>query len=129
MLRMRTLPTGPIEPCLPTKTDALPSGGLWVHEIKHDAFRIIARKNGAQVRLYSRPGNDLTGRFPLIVETLANLRTRSCIIDGEAVACDCGIVRPGSLSAPRWQGLPVRPCGVNRLMSARPRCGLRLSSA
>jgi len=40
------------------------------------------------VKLYSRPGNDLTGRFPLIVETLANLRTRSCIIDGEAVACD-----------------------------------------
>jgi len=88
MLRMRTLPTGPIEPCLPTKTDALPSGGLWVHEIKHDGFRIIARKNGVQVRLYSRPGNDLTGRFPLIVETLVNLRTRSCIIDGEAVACD-----------------------------------------
>jgi bifunctional non-homologous end joining protein LigD len=88
MLRMRSLPAGFIEPCLPTKTDALPSGGLWVHEIKHDGFRIIARKNGAQVRLYSRPGNDLTGRFPLIVETLANLRTRSCIIDGEAVACD-----------------------------------------
>jgi bifunctional non-homologous end joining protein LigD len=40
------------------------------------------------VRLYSRPGNDLTDRFPLIVETLANLRTRSCIIDGEAVSCD-----------------------------------------
>jgi ATP-dependent DNA ligase len=39
------------------------------------------------VRLYSRQGNDLTDRFPLIVETLANLRTRSCIIDGEAVAC------------------------------------------
>jgi bifunctional non-homologous end joining protein LigD len=32
--------------------------------------------------------NDFTRRFPLIVETLANLRTRSCIIDGEAVACD-----------------------------------------
>jgi ATP-dependent DNA ligase len=58
------------------------------HEIKHDGFRIIARKNGPRVRLYSRPGNDLTGRFPLIVETLANLRTRSCIIDGEAVCCD-----------------------------------------
>jgi ATP-dependent DNA ligase len=40
------------------------------------------------VRLYSRPGNDLTRRFPLIVETLARLRSRSCIIDGEAVACD-----------------------------------------
>jgi ATP-dependent DNA ligase len=40
------------------------------------------------VRLYSRPGNDLTYRFPLIVESLARLRSRSCIIDGEAVACD-----------------------------------------
>jgi bifunctional non-homologous end joining protein LigD len=40
------------------------------------------------VRLYSRPGNDLTRRFPLIVETLGRLRSRSCIIDGEAVACD-----------------------------------------
>jgi ATP-dependent DNA ligase len=44
-------------------------------------------QTGAQVRLYSR-GNDLTRRFPLIVETLARLRSRSCIIDGEAVACD-----------------------------------------
>ena len=34
------------------------------------------------------PGNDLTRRFPLIVETVARLRSRSCIIDGEAVACD-----------------------------------------
>ena len=56
------------------------------YEIKHDGFRIIARKKGAQVRLYSRPGNDLSRRFPPIVETLARLR--SCIIDGEAVACD-----------------------------------------
>ena len=85
---MRTLPAGFIVPCLPTKTDKLPSGDGWLHEIKHDGFRIIARKNGAQVRLYSRPGNDLTRRFPLIVETLARLRSHSCIIDGEAVACD-----------------------------------------
>src|SRR5262249_50433006 len=68
---------------LPTKTDKLPTGSQWLHEIKH-----VARKTGAQVRLYSRPGNDLTYRFPLIVETLARLRSRSCIIDGEAVACD-----------------------------------------
>src|SRR5215475_10664726 len=71
MLRMRTLPAGFIAPCLPTKTDKLPSGGQWLHEIKHDGFRVIARKTGAQVRLYSWPGNDLTYRFPLIVETLA----------------------------------------------------------
>jgi ATP-dependent DNA ligase len=30
----------------------LPSGSQWLHEIKHDGFRIIARKDGAQVRLY-----------------------------------------------------------------------------
>jgi bifunctional non-homologous end joining protein LigD len=66
----------------------LPSGDLWLQEIKHDGFRIIARKDGDRVRLYSRPGNDMTRRFPLIVEALARLRSRSCIIDGEAVACD-----------------------------------------
>ena len=44
-------------PCLPTRAHTLPSGGAWLHEIKHDGFRIIARKNGAQVRLYSRPRN------------------------------------------------------------------------
>ena len=78
-----------IAPCLPTKTDKLPSGSQWLHEIKHDGFRIIARKDGERVRLHSRPGNDSARRFPLIVGTLAaRLRSRSCIIDGEAVACD-----------------------------------------
>ena len=42
--RPRTLPTGFIAPCLPTKANTLPSGGLWLHAIKHDGFRIIARK-------------------------------------------------------------------------------------
>ena len=76
-----------VPPCLPTKSATPPSGPLWLHEIKHDGFRVIACKDGAQVRLYSRPGNDLTKRFPLIVETLAQLRCKSCVIDGEAVAC------------------------------------------
>jgi hypothetical protein len=76
MLRMRTLPAGFIAPCLPTKTEKLPSGDLWLHEIKHDGFRVIARKDGDRVRLYSRPGNDFTRRFPLIVENLARLRPR-----------------------------------------------------
>ena len=85
---MRILPSGFVLPCLPTKTERPPSGELWLHEIKHDGFRVIARKDGAKVRLYSRPGNDLTYRFPLIVESMARLRSQSCIIDGEAVACD-----------------------------------------
>jgi bifunctional non-homologous end joining protein LigD len=74
-------------PCLPTNAPRPPSGNDWLHEVKHDGFRIIARKVGKRVRLYSRPGNDLTYRFAITVETMASLRFRSCIIDGEAVAC------------------------------------------
>jgi bifunctional non-homologous end joining protein LigD len=85
---LRTFPAGFVAPCLPTKTGTLPSDSQWLHEIKHDGFRVIARKDGDRVRLYSRPGNDMTRRFPQIVEALARLRSRSCIIDGEAVACD-----------------------------------------
>jgi bifunctional non-homologous end joining protein LigD len=55
----RTLPAGFVAPCLPTSSPHPPSGGLWLHEIKHDGFRVIARKNDKRVRLYSRPGNDL----------------------------------------------------------------------
>jgi ATP-dependent DNA ligase len=101
-LTSRILPPGFIAPCLPTKAPQPPSGELWLHEIKHDGFRVIARKAGERVRLYSRPGNDLTKRFPLIIEALTYLRSQSCILDGEAVACgDDGIAtfdRPSTAS-------------------------------
>jgi ATP-dependent DNA ligase len=84
------LPLGFIAPCLPTKAPQPPTGDAWLHEIKHDGFRVIARKEGDRARLYSRPGNDLTYRFPLIVEALTRLRARSCVIDGEAVCCGDG---------------------------------------
>jgi ATP-dependent DNA ligase len=91
-LHPRTLPAGFIAPCLPSSAPQTPSGAEWLHEIKHDGFRVIARKEANRVKLYSRPGNDLTDRFPLIVDALAKLRSQSCIIDGEAVACgDDGI--------------------------------------
>jgi bifunctional non-homologous end joining protein LigD len=63
--RPRALPAGFIAPCLPTLAPRPPSGEEWLHEIKHDGFRIIARKDGKRVKLYSRPGNDLTYRFLL----------------------------------------------------------------
>ena len=81
------LPPGFVPPCLPTKAPQPPTGDAWLHEIKHDGFRIVARKDGDRVRLYSRPGNDLTYRFALIVAALARLRARSIIVDGEAVCC------------------------------------------
>src|SRR3974390_1486241 len=85
-LRPRALPPGVLAPGLPPEAPTR-SGAEWLKEIKHDGFRVIARKHGAWVKLYSRPGNDLTDRFPLIVEALARLRAHSCIIDGEAVSC------------------------------------------
>ena len=85
---------------------------------------MIARKSGARVRLYSRPGNDLTHRFPLIVETLARLRSRSCIIDGEAVACDDNGVT--SFNRVRYLLTCVRraSCGRSRLLGGRICLGL-----
>ena len=49
-------PTGRVySACLPMKAPKPPSGALWLHEIKHDGFRVIARKDGSRVKLYSRP--------------------------------------------------------------------------
>jgi ATP-dependent DNA ligase len=86
-VRPGTLPAGFIEPCLPASSPEPPCGAEWLYEIKHDGFRVIARKSADRVKLYSRQDNDLTRRFPLIVATLANVRAYSCIIDGEAVVC------------------------------------------
>jgi bifunctional non-homologous end joining protein LigD len=81
---------GAIEPCLPSPAKAPPSGPGWIHEIKHDGFRLIARRDAAGVRLITRKGNDFTKRFPLIAMAVAGLPVRSCLIDGEAIVCDDG---------------------------------------
>ena len=79
---------GFIEPCLPSAAKVPPRGPNWIHEIKHDGFRIMARRDGAGVRLITRNGNDFTRRFPLAAAAVAALPERSCLIDGEAIACD-----------------------------------------
>jgi len=58
------LPAGFVPPCLPTKAQEPPSGEAWLHEIKHDGFRVIARKDGHRVRPYSRPAAAVAGRLP-----------------------------------------------------------------
>ena len=60
-----TLPAGFIAPCLPMMAPRPPSGPLWLHEIKHDGFRVLARNDGGRIRLYGLTGDDLTERFPL----------------------------------------------------------------
>src|SRR6516225_5784694 len=81
-------PSGFIEPCLPSRADRPPSGPDWIHEIKHDGYRLMARRDPIGVRLLTRKGYDWSPRYPLIVEAVNMLKVRSCLIDGEAVACD-----------------------------------------
>ena len=86
MLRTHRMPTGFIGPCLPTPAEHPPSGPGWIHEIKHDGFRLMVRRDVTGVRLFTRNGIDWSGRFPLIVQAVGALRARSCLIDGEAIA-------------------------------------------
>ena len=88
LLRERNRLVGYIEPCLPSPAKVPPSGPDWIHEIKHDGFRIMARRDSTGVRLMTRNGNDFTKRFPLAAAAVAALPGRSCLIDGEAIACD-----------------------------------------
>src|SRR3954447_24589393 len=52
------LPYGFVEPCRPSKADRPPSGPQWVHEVKHDGFRLMVRRDGARVRCFTRNGHD-----------------------------------------------------------------------
>src|SRR5215472_8427135 len=88
MLQRSSRVAGLIEPCLPSPAKAPPSGPGWLHEIKHDGFRILALRDSADVRLITRAGNDFSGRFPFIATAVGKLPVRSCLIDGEAIVCD-----------------------------------------
>jgi bifunctional non-homologous end joining protein LigD len=76
-----------IEPCLPSPAERPPTGPGWIHEIKHDGFRLMVRRDGAGIRLLTRRGHDWSGRFPLIADAAGALKAKSFLLDGEAVAC------------------------------------------
>jgi hypothetical protein len=61
-----------------------PSGPGWVHEIKHDGYRLIVRRDGEAVRLFTRRGYEWTVRYPAIARAALKLRAKSFTIDGEA---------------------------------------------
>ena len=71
--------------CLPSKATKPPSGPLWVHEIKHDGYRLMVRRDGARIRCFTRNGHDWADRFPAVVDAASRLRAQSFLIDGEAV--------------------------------------------
>jgi len=51
-----------------------PMGAAWLHEIKHDVYRLMARRDPVSIRLITRRGNDWTERYPLVVEAMNHLR-------------------------------------------------------
>jgi bifunctional non-homologous end joining protein LigD len=81
------LSTGFLPPCIPARAHKPPAGPDRVHEIKHSGYRLLVRRAGDAVRLFTRPGYDWSGRYPAIAATAANLRAESFTRDGEAVVC------------------------------------------
>jgi ATP-dependent DNA ligase len=65
--------------------EAPPEGGGWLHEIKFDGSRLLAFREEAKVKLYTRNRNDWTERFPSIRDAVARLTARSAVLDLEAV--------------------------------------------
>ena len=81
-------PQGFIVPCQPTAALKPPLGPDWIHEIKHDGYRIMAWRAADRVRLLTRNRSDFGERFPLVTEAIGGLPARSCVIDGEITVCD-----------------------------------------
>jgi ATP-dependent DNA ligase len=75
--RTRSAPAGFIEPCLPSPAGKPPLGSNWIHEIKHDGYRLMARRDPAGIRLLTRNGHGWAARYPLIVEAVTSGSGRS----------------------------------------------------
>lgn len=87
-------PPAPVAPAardlveLATLAEETPAGPEWVHEIKFDGYRIVARVAGGRAVLLSRRGNDWTGNFPAVAAALERLSPREAVLDGEVVVLD-----------------------------------------
>ena len=74
-----------LSPQLLSRASTPPNGEGWIHEIKYDGFRLMARLDSGRPMLVSRPGADWTARLPEIADALRSLPAESCSLDGELV--------------------------------------------
>jgi bifunctional non-homologous end joining protein LigD len=81
----RLPPAGFIQHCQPILVAYPPAGPGWLHEVKHDGYRLRACKEAGRVRLWTRYGTDFTGRLPAIADAVRALPADNALIDGEAV--------------------------------------------
>ena len=72
-----------VPPQLASLVTAPPKGDAWIHEVKFDGYRILARLEAGNVRLVSRRRNDWTASFPAVARAVAKLSARQAFIDGE----------------------------------------------
>lgn len=81
-----------------------PPAGEWAYEIKLDGYRALAFVEGDRVDVLSRNNKDLARKFPEVAESLARLKTRGTVLDGEIVAMNSKGVSSFQLLQRREQG-------------------------
>src|SRR5829696_2495842 len=116
LARDRRKPPGFIRPCQPVLSAKVPIGDGWIHELKHDGFRIVALKAGDDVRLWSRHGRDWSAEFVAITAALMALPFTRIVLDASELQ---------RAPAPLWVRysvpLRLRPDPRRRRGSARAR--------
>lgn len=74
-----------VAPMLATLVTEPPRHGDWVYEVKHDGYRMLARCEGEEVRLFTRSGKDWTHKLPHLAAALGKLKLKNAWLDGEIV--------------------------------------------
>src|SRR5215218_6279356 len=103
----RRAPPGFITPAQPVLALKPPVGPGWLFAVKHDGFRIVARKEGDGVHLWSRNRRDCSVEFSGITAALRTWKVKSFVLDSEACACDekgLRLTLPVSPSASQTKG-------------------------
>jgi bifunctional non-homologous end joining protein LigD len=73
-----------LAPQLAALVDAPPAGD-WAYEFKFDGYRLLARVNGGEVRLFTRNGHDWTSKMPALAQAIGSLGVDTAWLDGEIV--------------------------------------------
>ncbi|GAB7540550.1 DNA ligase D [Cupriavidus sp. 8B] len=78
-----------LAPQLATLADKAPADdGGWLYEVKFDGYRLLARIDGEEVRLFTRSGHDWTARLRGLAKAVGALGLRTGWLDGEIVMTD-----------------------------------------